>query len=286
MKFSEQALVFPCAGEQLVGVIASPEKARNTGVLIIVGGPQYRAGSHRQFLLLARVLAANGYPAMRFDYRGMGDSTGEQRNFESVNEDIGAAVDAFMAASPGLEHIVLWGLCDAASAALLYWDATRDQRIGGLTLLNPWVRSEATLARAHIKHYYVQRLLQAEFWRKLLGGQLGVGRAIGGLLNNLRQARQASSDTGSQTQRSFQQRMLHGLEAFPGATLVILSGDDYTAKEFIENTKAVPGWQAALSGRSIVVREVADADHTFSSGEWRAAVEALTIGWLRGEAGA
>lgn len=286
MTISERAIVFPCAGEQLLGVIASPDQVANTGILIVVGGPQYRAGSHRQFLLLARALAAAGYPAMRFDYRGMGDSTGEQRNFESVSEDIGAAVDAFMATSPGLERIVLWGLCDAASASLLYWDATRDQRIGGLTLLNPWVRSEATLARAHIKHYYVQRMLQPEFWRKLLGGQLGVGRAVGSFLNSLRQARQAGGNAGSQTQRSFQARMLHGLKAFPGTTLVILSGDDYTAKEFIEGTKVNPDWQAALSGRNVIIKEVAEADHTFSSGEWRAAVEALTIGWLHGEAGA
>ena len=62
---------------------------------------------------------------MRFDFRGMGDSTGELRDFEEVNEDIGAAINAFQAHCPQLERIVLWGLCDAASASLLYWDSTR-----------------------------------------------------------------------------------------------------------------------------------------------------------------
>jgi exosortase A-associated hydrolase 1 len=286
MTISEQAIVFPCAGEQLLGVIASPEKVGNTGVLIIVGGPQYRAGSHRQFLLLSRALASAGYPAMRFDYRGMGDSTGDLRDFEAVDLDIAAAVDAFSAAVPSLERVVIWGLCDAASAALLYWDAARDSRIGGLVLLNPWVRSEATLARAHIKHYYAQRLLQPEFWRKLLGGQLGIGRAIGGFLNSLRQSRQVGSNTAGQTQLSFQERMLRGIGEFPGAVLFILSGDDYTAKEFMESTKASAAWQAALSGRNVAIRDVAGADHTFSSAEWRAAVETLTVGWLNGETGA
>ena len=78
----------------------------------MVGGPQYRVGSHRQFVLLARDLAADGFPVFRFDYRGMGDSEGEFRGFEHVEDDIAAAVEAFRSASPGLREIVLWGLCD------------------------------------------------------------------------------------------------------------------------------------------------------------------------------
>ena len=48
----------------------------------MVGGPQYRVGSHRQFTLMARAFAAAGYPVLRFDYRGIGDSEGESRGFE------------------------------------------------------------------------------------------------------------------------------------------------------------------------------------------------------------
>jgi alpha/beta superfamily hydrolase len=53
-------------------------------VLVIVGGPQYRAGSHRQFTLLARSLAEQGFAVLRFDYRGMGDSTGAMRDQQST----------------------------------------------------------------------------------------------------------------------------------------------------------------------------------------------------------
>ena len=194
--FSEQAVTFSCASDQLLGIIAHPEQAKRTGILIIVGGPQYRTGSHRQFLYLARTLAISGYPVMRFDYRGMGDSTGKLHNFEAVNADIAAAIDTFMAACPKLEHVVLWGLCDAASASLLYFHAHKDERLSGFVLLNPWVRSVATLARTQIKHYYVRRLLQAEFWRKILSGKLGVGRAFGGLLGNLNRVR--NRETGRQ----------------------------------------------------------------------------------------
>ena len=118
MSFTEQAIIFPCAVENLLGIVAVPEQSKSTGVLIIVGGPQVRVGSHRQFLLLSRSLAEAGYPVMRFDTRGMGDSTGELHDFEAINKDIAAAIDAFQTNHPSVERIVLWGLCDAVSALL------------------------------------------------------------------------------------------------------------------------------------------------------------------------
>ena len=153
----EQALTFPCAGEWLTAILSPAAQCasslRTRGVLVVVGGPQYRAGSHRQFALLARALAAQGIPAMRFDYSGMGDSSGPARNFEDVDSDMRAAIDRFMAAVPGMREVVIWGLCDAASAALFY--AQHDRRVAGLVLLNPWARTPDSHARATLKHYYV-----------------------------------------------------------------------------------------------------------------------------------
>ena len=81
LTWHEMPVVFDCEGSRLVGIAALPARPAATGVLIIVGGPQYRAGSHRQFTLLARHLADAGYPTMRFDYRGMGDSAGRMLAF-------------------------------------------------------------------------------------------------------------------------------------------------------------------------------------------------------------
>ena len=143
--FREEAVVFECEGESLVGVLSLPAAPATRGVLIVVGGPQYRVGSHRQFTLLARHLAAHGIPSLRFDYRGMGDSSGAVRSFEAVDADIRRAIDIFYERVSGLESVVIWGLCDAASAALFY--AHRDARVGGLVLLNPWVRTPEGMAR-------------------------------------------------------------------------------------------------------------------------------------------
>lgn len=281
MNYREQAIVFPCADESLLGIVALPDAPLTVGVLVVVGGPQYRVGSHRQFLLLARALAAAGYPAMRFDYRGMGDSSGEMSHFEAVDEDIAAALAAFRRQCPQLERIVLWGLCDAATAALLYWERTRDAGLGGLVLLNPWARSETTLARTHIKHYYLRRLMQGEFWRKLLGGRLGIGRAVRDLAGNWLRARQAGAAEAAVAAEPFQKRMMRALADFPGPSLLVLSDDDYTAKEFLEACRADAVATRALAGPGLTRVDMSGADHTFSSRALRRTVEAATLDWLR-----
>lgn len=279
MSYVELPILFSCGSESLMGILSKSESAGDVGILIVVGGPQYRVGSHRQFVLLARSLAAAGYSVFRFDYRGMGDSTGDLRPFEDVNDDIAAAIDAFQDACPEVERIVLWGLCDAASASLLYWDATQDKRMAGMVLLNPWMRSEASLAKTHIKHYYGQRLLQAEFWKKLLTFRLGIGQSLRGLVGSWLRAH-AHQETSAGLSASFQQKMIRGLQAFPGYTLLILSGDDYTAKEFLEYCQANTQAMRVLSGRRVERVDLLEADHTFSSPEQQQAVESVTLSWL------
>jgi len=278
MNYTEQPLFIPCAGEQILGILALPETPADIGIVLAVGGPQYRVGSHRQFVLLSRKLAEAGYTVLRFDYRGMGDSSGEQRAFDDVSVDIAAAADALQAACPPAQRIVLWGLCDAASAALIYWQATRDSRIAGLCLINPWVRSEATLARTQVKHYYGQRLFAGEFWWKLVRGEVGVGKALGGLFRSLRLSAQIPVAAGRDL--SFQARMLLALQACSAPMFVMLSGQDFVAREFIEYASIDPAWAGVLARPNIARQEFPDADHTFSTAQWRSQVEQATINWL------
>jgi len=301
MTYTEEATLFTCQGENLLGVLAKPETPSDTAVLVVVGGPQYRAGSHRQFVLLSRALASAGYAVLRFDYRGMGDSSGEQRDFESISADIAAAIDALQLRLPSVKHLVLWGLCDAAAAALLYCHETGDPRVTGLCLLNPWVRSEASLARTHVKHYYTHRLTEKQFWLKLLRGGVAT-KALGGVLQNLRMAfRRSSSISGAGTEKpsqnrsspgaaltlqtpapknTFQQHMATAWHKFPGHIQLILSGDDYTAKEFQEFAKVDPAWKNYLHHAHLHLHEVPGVDHTFSSAASRQQAEKITLEWL------
>jgi exosortase A-associated hydrolase 1 len=290
MNFEEHPITFCCGGSSLLGILSIPEQASSRGVLIVVGGPQYRAGSHRQFVLLARYLAADGVPVMRFDYRGMGDSEGSSRTFEEVNEDLRVAIDQFFAKVSGLREVVIWGLCDAASAAVLY--AHRDPRVHGLVLLNPWVRTSDGVAKAYLKHYYGKRLFEREFWSKVLSGRFAypsAARSLASLaaqvLRSKRNGRPSIPGTAAEEQdgssTSLPDRVLDSLQKFRGRLLVILSGDDLTAQEFSETVSSSIKWQRIMASSRTEQRNLPQANHTFSRRDWRDRTAYWTKLWIK-----
>jgi exosortase A-associated hydrolase 1 len=288
MQFEDRALSFACGDDSLFGVVSVPAQPAARGVVVVVGGPQYRGGSHRQFTLLARQLAGQGIAVLRFDYRGMGDAEGAARDFEAVGDDLRSAIDQFQAAVPAIKEVALWGLCDGASAALFY--AAQDVRVQGVVLLNPWVRTEGGLAKATLKHYYRDRLLQPELWKKIVTLQFNYGAALRSLASLLGAAsgRQVTAgDAGSApSDRAsavppLPQRMHDSLAAFQGKVLLILSGADLTAQEFKDTVQASRPWQKLLDAPRVTRHELAQADHTFSRRAWRDQVADWTGEWMR-----
>ncbi len=288
---SEIPLIFRCGGDELLGILHPGAADADKAVLLVVGGPQYRIGSHRQFVLLARHLAAAGTPVLRFDYRGMGDSGGAQRTFEQVGEDIRAATDALTDALPQARSIVIWGLCDAASAGCLY--APDDPRIAGLVLLNPWVRTEAGEAKAYLRHYYLPRIRSAEFWSRLVQGDLQVRGSLASLWGYLRAARghwQVPWRSDGQPRPEvpwvpagppLPDRMLQALRRFGGPVLLILSGNDLTAREFTDLADTRSDWRRWAQGARLERRSLPEADHTFSLEPWGDQVATWTSDWLK-----
>jgi hypothetical protein len=49
--------------------------------------------------------------------RGMGDSEGEPRSFDRIEDDIRDAMKEYFNQMPDMKEVVIWGLCDAATAA-------------------------------------------------------------------------------------------------------------------------------------------------------------------------
>lgn len=287
---TETPISFHCGDADLVGMVHQPDEtahgAPRRGVVIIVGGPQYRIGSHRQFLLLARALAENGVAAMRFDYRGLGDSGGDFTGFENIDDDIRAAVDAFQEAVPGLDEIVLWGLCDAASAILFY--ASGDSRIAASVLLNPWVRSETGYAKTQLKHYYLKRLTSREMWSKILRGRFHLGESLGSFFGTVRTATadgkkgdQENTVSGGPSGNPLADRMADGLTRYDRPVLLIMSGNDLTAREFDDAVKVSGPWQKMITAGRMTRRDLPAADHTFSRRAWRDEVADITIDWIR-----
>ncbi|SFF94840.1 hydrolase 1, exosortase A system-associated [Neptunomonas qingdaonensis] len=297
----EQTFLFDCKGDLLSGILHPGGSDVKTGVLIVVGGPQYRVGSHRQFVHLSRALAAQGLPVMRFDYRGMGDSSGELLGFEHIQADIRSAIDAFINKQPEIHHVVIWGLCDAATAAGFY--AEQDERVAGLVLLNPWVRSEEGEAKAYLKHYYLQRLISKQFWQKVVSGDLNVGDSIASLVDKVQQVagkvesqsvNQPVSESENQTSMlanaaagitpssvNLAEKLQASLKAYQGPVLLIISGKDLTAAEFDDAVNASRPFRKLLSQKRFSRVDLKSADHTFSRREWRDEVAVWTVNWVQ-----
>lgn len=266
--WQEHALLFPIAGQHGVGVLTVPAgiPARPVGIILLAGGPQYRAGAHRQYVHLARDLAAAGYPAFRFDACGKGDSTGEFEGFEDQDQDIASAIDALMAQVQQVRRVALFGLCDGASAAALYVDRVGDPRVAQLVLLNPWVRHEQSQARAQLKHRYLGRLAEWSTWRRLLCG--GVGwRAWAGLFAALRTAA-SGTDAQPMMQTDYRTAVFSGLGKRP-ATL-LLSSADATAQEFHAFLSGLPKQHRQSLSRGAECIWIQQADHTLTTREAQA----------------
>lgn len=270
----ERAIVFAVGGERLVGVLSRPAVRARTGVVIVVGGPQYRAGSHRQFVTLAWALAAAGCAVLRFDCRGMGDSGGPLRSFEQIDDDLRAAVNALLADQPQLTRVVLWGLCDGASAALMY--APTDARVTALALANPWARGADTEARTRLVHYYARRLFSIDVWRRALGGRLRLRESVSEIGSSVRHAVTATDATAD----DYRQRMTAALAGFAGPVLWLMSGADLTAREFEAYMDAEAARRRLFGAPRCARSDFPMADHTFSRAADEAAVAAATAQWL------
>jgi exosortase A-associated hydrolase 1 len=268
-----RALHFTCQDCWLFGILHVPDQPLTRGVLIVTGGPQYRIGSHRQFVLLARHLAEHNVPVMRFDYRGMGDSEGEMRNFEAIQDDLEAAICEFFNAMPSLKELVLWGLCDGATAAAFH--APHDPRVTGLVMLNPWVRTAQGEARTTLRHYYLQRIRDGEFWRKLAHGRFGLRRA----LTSFRQIAIAAGRPSAQV-ASLPDRLYLSLQRFRGPVLIVLSGADLGAREFMALPRQHAHWRALLASPRVRQAVIPGANHTFARQVWRDKVADICTEWI------
>jgi len=264
------ATVFRCAQDELVGVHHVGSSSCTLGVLFIVGGRQYRAGAHRQFTLLARELSQHGYPTFRFDVRGMGDSSGEPRHFLDLDTDIDSALQAFKEHSPQLESVLLWGLCDGASAAIVCASAL--PLVKGVVMVNPWISTDDSAAKVQLKHYYRYRLFSHQFWRKMLSGKVNLMASLVSFFATIGKMLSRSPNIAKATLPDI---VFNAIERYSGKVYILISEHDITAREFEEEYSKINNSQK-LSDKNTVLHRVI-ADHTFSTPEQHELLRTFTF---------
>jgi exosortase A-associated hydrolase 1 len=196
-------------------------------------------------------------------------------------------VDCLQSAVPVVRRVLLWGLCDAATAIAVY--AGSDPRVAALVLANPWVYSAEGAARVRLRHYYLRRLASGDFWRKLARGGVRPVAALRGLLRSGLQARGKPANAGMPPDgaqavetRDLAGSLSRGLRHFDGEVLLLLSGADYTAAQFELAAREHAALEGALRDARVVRQRLADADHTFSRPAHRQQVEAHSLQFLLG----
>jgi pimeloyl-ACP methyl ester carboxylesterase len=124
---------------------------REHGIVICYPFGQEYVRAHRACRQLALRLARAGFPVLRFDYGGSGDSAGEfeDADFAGWRDDIGRAIDALQERA-GVDSICLVGLRLGASLALEVAEERPD--VSALILWEPIVDGSNYLAELAEEH--------------------------------------------------------------------------------------------------------------------------------------
>lgn len=233
-----------CGEAELVGTLDDADGS--TGLLIVTGGNEVRAGAWNGQALLAARIARAGFPVFRFDRRGVGESSGENAGFRNSGDDIAAAVAAFRREAPQVERIVGFGNCDGASALMLGGGAG----LNGLVLANPWTIEHAGEAPppAALRAHYWRRLKDPAALARLLGGRVSPRALWHSLRGAAARAEPAAAGLAGELRA--------GLAAFRGPVSIVLAGRDRTAQVF----------RARWDRSDPRVTQCDEADHSFTGG--------------------
>lgn len=127
------------------------------------------------------------------------------------------------------------------------------------------------MARARVKHYYKQRLMEPDFWQKLLNGRIGM-MALKSLGESVRRMSKTES-----TKQSFQMRMGQTWRSFDKPIVLLLSEYDLTAQEFVEHANINPAWAGWSKKMDFFQYTLERADHTCSTPQSSRRCEELTL---------
>mgnify|MGYP001078278178 CR=1 FL=1 len=238
---SRRHLAFDCEGAQLAGTLDDAPGA--TGLLIVSGGNETRAGAFSGQAQLAARIAQAGHPVFRFDRRGVGDSQGWNAGFRDSAADIAAALRAFREHAPHLQRVVGFGNCDAASALMLAGGAGMD----ALALSNPWTieSDNAAPPPQAVRARYAEKLRNPKELIRLLTGKVSFSKLVRGLAQAARTAPEPTS---------LAQDIAGGLSRFSGPAIILLAERDRTAQAF----------EAGWARGDPRIRRCPDASHAYT----------------------
>jgi alpha-beta hydrolase superfamily lysophospholipase len=176
----------------LFGVVTEPprEERRRRAVILLNAGVDQHIGASRLYVSLARRWASRGYVVLRMDFAGIGDSDTRPGARDddvfpaSALDDIRAAIEYLKDRYP-VGDMTLAGLCSGGYHALRA--AAAGILVTRIMLINPqnyfWKEgmSLTDLQAVEVLRnpgVYRQQVVSTAAWKRLLAGEVNVGRIV------------------------------------------------------------------------------------------------------------
>lgn len=278
----ENAILFG-EDKSLVGILTDPvagAPARKQGVVILNAGVLHRVGPNRVHVLLARALAAAGFPVLRFDFSGIGDSVrraGNEPFARQVVREAGEALD-LLARSRGVSEFLILGICSGADHGLQI--SSLDNRIVGAALIDGYNLPSLLL----LLHFYRGKLLNPRSWIRFLAGR----SLTWGLLRTLTVESGATRATLAQAESALPKRA-----EFVAQTLALADRGTEMLLLYTGHSPAYYNYRKLLrrklarsaSRHRVQVERMADSDHVFTLAENQSRLIDLVRTWATGVAG-
>jgi exosortase A-associated hydrolase 1 len=247
-----------CADDILAATFDSAKGS--TALLIVSGGNEIRSGAHGGMAQLALRIAEQGFPVLRYDRRGIGESTGQNSGFPGSAEDIAEATK-FLRQEQRVQKIIAFGNCDAATALALFGP---DAGIDRYLLANPWVietssepnTEETAISSAAIRSRYWDRIRNPRTIIDLLSGKIDVKK----LLKGLKQA--ARSEENS----ALSLRLRDALSGLEKDAHILLAKRDTTARAFLAAWNSAD-FEPLRRNSNIIIETLDSASHSFADVE-------------------
>jgi dienelactone hydrolase len=165
--------------DHLVGILSlppHPTRLSPPAVIILNAGVLHRVGPHRLHVNLARQLAAIGFPSLRLDLSGIGDSRSVPSGLtfrDSSVADVQAVMDR-LEQQIGARHFIIFGVCSGADNGLAA--AVADRRVSGLVLVDPpsYATTRSRLRQEMARALALKSSLEVLTWARRRLGFAGV----------------------------------------------------------------------------------------------------------------
>ena len=168
-------------GRRLMGVLTkpAPDAARQSVAVVITNsGIIHRVGANRLHVRLARLFASHGYPCLRYDLPGIGDSERLGTGASIGDENIAATRAAFDALQKAdvAQRFVIIGLCSGADHSFVM--TCVEPRVSAAVLIDPTAMFSTKKHRFNLMLLPVRRALRPRALWRLVRGRYRIVRDV------------------------------------------------------------------------------------------------------------